>query len=200
MLYWINKKKKKFNQFISKEIKRNDVIILADYGHGLISKKAANKILNCGKFVSLNAQVNASNYGFHSLKKFSRIENLLINENELRHEIRDTNSSLDILAKSIMKEFKIKNLIITRGREGAVMFNKKKHPTFCPSFTNNIVDKVGAGDAMFAITSLCLKLKLPPEITLYLGCLAGAFSVENIGNSKSLNKNNFLRNIEYTLK
>jgi fructose-1-phosphate kinase PfkB-like protein len=59
---------------------------------------------------------------------------------------------------------------------------------------------VGAGDAMLAIVSLCLKFDLPDDLTLYLGSLAAATSVESIGNSIFVNKNKLLRQLEYSIK
>jgi hypothetical protein len=43
-------------------------------------------------------------------------------------------------------------------------------------------------------------MKLPDDLTLYLGSLAGASSVESIGNSQFINKNNLLRQVEYAIK
>ena len=38
------------------------------------------------------------------------------------------------------------------------------------------------------------------ELALFIGSLAGATAVENIGNSKFINKNELLRQIEYLIK
>ena len=53
---------------------------------------------------------------------------------------------------------------------------------------------------MLALVALCLKLKVPSDLTLFLGSLAGASAVENIGNSKNLERKNLLRTIEFILK
>ena len=42
------------------------------------------------------------------------------------------------------------------------------------AFASKIIDKVGAGDAMLAIISMCLKAKIPNDLSLLLGSLAGA--------------------------
>jgi rfaE bifunctional protein kinase chain/domain/rfaE bifunctional protein nucleotidyltransferase chain/domain len=181
--------------------KKSDLIVISDYGHGLISKETANKIVSINKFISLNAQVNASNYGYHSLRKYRKINSLVINENELRHELRDKKSSLPMLADKLINNFNIKTLIITRGKEGSLMIKKnKKKATYCPAFAVNIVDKVGAGDAMLAIVSLCQKIGMPDDLTLLVGSFASAISVESIANSQFADKNKILRKIEYSIK
>ena len=53
---------------------------------------------------------------------------------------------------------------------------------------------------MLAIITLCLKIKMPEELALFMGSLAGATAVENIGNSKSIDKNELLRQVEYLIK
>ena len=125
---------------------------------------------------------------------------MLINENELRHEMRDKLTDIKILSQKIKKKFKIRNLVVTRGRTGALIASKNVEFVECPAFTNNIVDKVGAGDTMLAIVSLCFKMNLPADLTIFLGSLAGADAVENLGNSSKLNKNKLIRTVEYSLK
>ena len=71
---------------------------MSDYGHGLITEKIAKLISQKKIFFSLNAQVNAANLGFHSLSKYRNIDALIINESELRHEMRDKNSDIDKLS------------------------------------------------------------------------------------------------------
>ena len=66
-----------------------DLVIVSDYGHGLISEKNAKLICEKAKFLALNAQVNAANIGFHSLKKYRNVNSVIINEKEIRHELRD---------------------------------------------------------------------------------------------------------------
>ena len=196
----INTSKKLVKQTKQKNLK-SDLIIISDYGHGFISKKSALDISKSKKFIALNAQVNASNYGYHSLEKYKKIDTLLINETELRHEMRDKLSDVYYLAEILRKKHNVKNLVVTRGRNGAFLIeSQNKRVINCPAFSNKVVDKVGAGDTMLSIVALCLKLKVPSDLTLFLGSLAGASAVESIGNSRSLEKNTLLRTIEFIIK
>ena len=194
---------------ISKQIFKNiktkfassDLLIISDYGHGFISENLARNLYKLNKFTALNAQVNASNYGYHSLNKYKKIDSLIINETELRHEIRDKLTNVYTLSKLLKSKYRINNLIVTRGRNGAFLISDKDNKIIeCPAFTDKVIDKVGAGDTMLSVISLCLKLKIPSELSLLLGSLAGAYSVENIGNSKALQKKDLLRQVEFILK
>ena len=101
----------------------------------------------------------------------------------------------------LQKRLNTKNLLVTRGKNGAILYDKKSR-TFkeSPAFANNVVDKVGAGDAMLSIISLLIKIGAPKDLSLLLGSFAGASSVETMGNSASITKKNFLRYIEFSLK
>ena len=191
----------KINKYIQKNIEKFDLIIISDYGHGFISDQTAKKIVAKKKYIALNAQVNASNVGYHTLQKYRNIDAAIINETELRHEMRNKRDDIKKLSIKLQKRLNTKNLLVTRGKNGAILYDKKSR-TFkeSPAFANNVVDKVGAGDAMLSIISLLIKIGAPKDLSLLLGSFAGASSVETMGNSASITKKNFLRYIEFSLK
>ena len=51
-------------QKFDKHIKDKDLIIVNDFGHGMITKKIAKYLTAKAKFLAVNAQVNAANIGF----------------------------------------------------------------------------------------------------------------------------------------
>ena len=175
-------------------VPKYDLTIVSDYGHGLISKKSANLVCNLSKYLALNAQVNASNIGYHTMDKYNNVECVVINETELRHETRNKSSPIKLLMKKLARKLKIKNLIVTQGSQGSTLFtaNAKKYYSSA-AFASKIVDKVGAGDAMLAAVSLCLKNNFDKNFSLLVASLAAAQSVETIGNSVPINKNKILK-------
>jgi len=191
---------RKLINHIRKSASSCDLILVSDYGHGFISDKVAKILNSTKKFFSLNAQVNASNRGYHSLRKYEKIDNLIINENELRHEMRDKISNIEKMSIKLIKDLKINKLTVTRGSDGAILIEKNGKLVYSPAFANKVVDKVGAGDAMLVVISLCTKIKMPSDLSLFLGSLAGATAVENIGNSKFINKNELLRQVQFSIK
>ena len=116
-----------FSNKLSKLIPRHDLIVVMDYGHGLISKSSANLICKKSKYLSLNAQINSSNVSFHTLRHYKNIDCVVINENELRHELRNRDSKLEILMKELTNRLNISNLVVTRGSNGATLYSKKKN-------------------------------------------------------------------------
>ena len=88
----------KISRYIENNLKNFDLIIVSDYGHGFISNRSAKKISKTKNFVALNAQVNASNIGYHTLQKYDQIDAMIINETELRHEMRNKNEEITIVS------------------------------------------------------------------------------------------------------
>lgn len=199
-----NKPNKDFSKILISKIKseltNSNMILVSDYGHNFIDKKSAKFISRIKKFKALNAQLNSANIGYHSLNNYRNIDVLVINELELRQELREDKLKLDFLAKILIKRNKIKNLIITKGKDGVVLYKNDFKPIFCPAFVSQSIDKVGAGDAMLSISSLAIKQGLDSELVLFLGSIAAAISVKNVGNKVSVNINDLVRIIEYMLK
>ena len=103
--------------------------------------------------------------------------------------------------KVLAKNLQTQNVVVTRGTDGAILFNKKKNVFIeCPAFASKIVDKVGAGDAMLALLSATLRAGYDEKFSLLIGSLAAAHTVESIGTGNSVNKETILRTIQHILK
>ncbi|MDG2060226.1 MAG: PfkB family carbohydrate kinase [SAR86 cluster bacterium] len=191
---------KEFQDKLTKLIPLHDLVIVADYGHGLISKNSSSLMSGSANFLSLNAQINASNIGFHTMDNYTDVDCIIINESELRYELRDRNGNIESIMKKLADNLKAKYIVVTQGSTGAVIYNTGSEIySRSPAFASNIVDKIGSGDAMLAILSLLLKQDCDMELALFLASLAAAQSVETIGNSKSVNKNEILKVIQHAI-
>ena len=59
------------------------------------------------------------------INKYLDFSSAIINETELRQELRDNSTDIRILVKKFIKRNKFKNMIITRGKNGALFVNHK---------------------------------------------------------------------------
>lgn len=191
----------KLQKKLREMIPKFDLVVVSDYGHGFISKNSAKLISKLSKYLALNAQINSSNVGYHTLKNYRNINCLIINEKEIRHESRNRSSKVEILMKDLAKSQNIMNLVVTKGIEGSILFNKKQNKFYyCDSFSKNAIDKIGAGDTMLSVISLCLKNKINLDLSLLLSSLAAAQSVRTMGNKKSIDRVNLIKSLEHILK
>ena len=191
------------NQFIEsfdKLSKEHDLIIISDYGHGIITPRIAEHISNSDKFVSLNAQVNAANIGTHNIRKYHDIDCLIVNATELQHEMRQREGNLEKLAIKLKNAINANHISVTQGSEGAFLLNGKKPVVTCPGFALKVVDKIGSGDALLALLSVSIYNKIDEDLSLFIASIAAAQSVESIGNSSPVNKLKLLKTISHFLK
>tara|TARA_B110000971_G_scaffold216158_1_gene250737 strand:- start:1909 stop:3432 length:1524 start_codon:yes stop_codon:yes gene_type:complete len=195
------KDEKLFNKFLRTNIPKHDLVVVSDYGHGLISNKSAKLICKFSKYVALNAQINAANIGYHSMSKYQNIDCLIVNEKELRHEMRDKKNTIEPMIKKFSKKQNIKNIIVTQGVTGSLLYDKKKNQfTHCEAFAKTAIDKVGAGDTMLSLIALFLKLNINKNLSMFVSSLGAAESVKNIGNKVALSKTKVLKAISHLLK
>ena len=190
----------KFIQSFDKLSKEHDLVIVSDYGHGIVTPRIAEHISNSEKFVSLNAQVNAANIGTHNIRKYKDINCLIINEDELQHEMRQREGDVLKMAAKLRGLINANYISVTRGKEGAFLLNNRKLPVLCPGFATQVVDKIGSGDALLALLSACLYSKIDDDLSLFIASIAAAQSVETIGNSVPVNKVMLLKIISHFLK
>jgi rfaE bifunctional protein kinase chain/domain/rfaE bifunctional protein nucleotidyltransferase chain/domain len=185
---------------IKSKINKNDMLIICDYGHNFLDKKIAAYISKTNKFKALNSQLNSSNTSYHSLQNYKNMDIVIINESELRLELREEKLDIKLLASNLIKRNKIKNLIVTQGKNGVTFFRNNSSPIYCPAFVEKSIDKIGAGDAMLSIVSLAIKQNLDPEIVLFLGSIASAYSVNTIGNELAVDFSEMDRFLKFSLE
>ena len=185
----------KFIKLIDENINDYDLVIVVDYGHGLITPKIVKRLEKESKFLSVNTQLNSFNSSFHSISKYQHADYVCVHSGELRHDYRNRYDSEENLMKDLYKRMDLKSLTITLGKKGSLMLNNSVLIK-CPAFASKIVDRVGAGDTFLAITSLCVVKKLPNQITLLLGSLMAAESVASVGTGNISKKVNLLKSIK----
>jgi len=189
-----------FIESFDKLSKEHDLVIISDYGHGIISPRIAEHISNSDNFVSLNAQVNAANIGTHSIRKYHDVDCLIINESELRHELRNRDGDIKGMATTLKDMINTKYISVTQGKDGAFLLNENKAPERCPGFASQVIDKIGSGDALLALLSVCLYSNIDEKLSLFIGSLAAAQSVETVGNRTPVSKVKLLKIISHLLK
>lgn len=177
--------KKKFLTKIKNHLSKNFIVV--DYGHGFLSNEIINEINKKKYLYTLNAQVNSTNRGYHGLFKYRYPLATIINEGELRYELKDKYSNIEYLMKKLKKNLISKNIIVTKGKQGMIMLNEKNEFLYCPSFHDEVVDKVGAGDTLLGFYSMAKFSGLQDDLCIFLGSLAAGISVGNLSNKRTIN-------------
>ncbi|MGB0908723.1 MAG: PfkB family carbohydrate kinase [Nitrospirales bacterium] len=177
-----------------------DVVIAADFGHGLMTKAAIDLVGTQSPFLAVNTQINAANNGFHTISKYSRADYVSIHETEIRLDQRDSHGDMNDIIKRLSTGLGCPSVMVTQGKRGTLLYQQDQGFFESPSLATKVVDRIGAGDALFALTAPCVAMGAPPDIVGLIGNLAGAQSVMTVGNSRSVDAVQLRRGVESLLK
>ena len=185
---------------LKERLQEFDVIIVADYDHGLITPKIIDILTNGAPFLAVNTQINAANIGFHTISKYDHADYVCIHEGEIRLDQRSRKGDLRDLVRDLSARINNPSVMITRGNNGSLFYRKDEGFTSCPAFAVEIVDRIGAGDAVLALTSLMAANKAPSDAINFVGNLVGADAVSIVGNKRALDRIKLMKSITSLMK
>jgi D-beta-D-heptose 7-phosphate kinase/D-beta-D-heptose 1-phosphate adenosyltransferase len=146
----------KITHFIEKVIPEADVVIVSDYGKGLITKHLMTRIVKAAKknrkiIIADPKGLDYSKYAGVTLITPNRKEAALASGVEITNE-----ASLMEAGVKIIGSVGIERLLITCGQDGMVLFEKGKKPHKIRAEARQVFDVSGAGDTVIAVVGLCL--------------------------------------------
>jgi rfaE bifunctional protein kinase chain/domain/rfaE bifunctional protein nucleotidyltransferase chain/domain len=177
-----------------------DVVIAVDYGHGMIGEEAVEILSSQARFLAVNTQMNAGNRGFNTVRKYKRADYVCISEGEIRLEVRSRKRNLQDIVSEVGESLSCPNIVVTRGSEGVLCYSEKEGFSEAPALAIQVVDRTGAGDAVFSISSLCVAQKAPMDIVGFIANAVGAEAVRTVGHRSSIQRLPLYRYIETLLK
>lgn len=172
----------------------SDLIIAADFGHGFFTDSLIRRLWASSKFLAVNVQSNAGNRGYNTIGKWRRADYVCLANHEVSLEVRQRDGDPKLKLLEVMKRIACPTWIVTLGKDGLIHYRADQDLLAiweAPALARKVVDRVGAGDCVFAVTSLLVKLGAPPEIVCFLGSAAGAFKSEHLGNSTPIQRHTF---------
>jgi bifunctional ADP-heptose synthase (sugar kinase/adenylyltransferase) len=159
-----------------------DVVIAADYGHGLLGPRSVRTLAERARFLAVNTQANPGNLGFNVVTKYPRAGYVCIGELEARLAMRDRWSPVTELVAAVRDVLKCPAISMTRGHEGVLASGADELCWEIPPLSREVVDRMGAGDAYLAITSPCVAAGIPMDVVGLLGSAAAALALRTVGN------------------
>ena len=165
-----------------------DAFVFSDFRHGIFSRRTIPQLtasLPSGPLRVADSQV-ASRWG--NILDFQGFDLLTPNEREARFALGDQDSVIRPLALELYRRAQCKTLILKLGARGIITYrapslNDYRAFFVIDSFAGNVVDPVGAGDALLAYATLSLVATKSPVIASILGSMAAAVACEHEGNN-----------------
>jgi cytidyltransferase-like protein len=170
-----------------------DLVLVADFGHGLLDRKAINsRIADRGEsFVAATAQVNSSNYGYNLPSKYSGADYYSVNRTEAELCLRERNLPLAEIVDRMAELLNAPALSVTDGERGVVV-RRNRDLFLLPTLSTSVVDTIGCGDAYFALSSLAARLGCPARMVALAGSIAAAAVAQRRGTDSPTSEQEFL--------
>ncbi len=175
---------------LKSKIKDYEILVVSDFGHGLLSKNIRKYITKNSNYLALNVQTNSSNFGFNTISKYDKANFISLNNRELQMYFQDNEYHNTDLLKKLIKIKKYNKILLTASNEGVIFFDGNYIKTH-KAFTSRPVDTIGAGDAVFSIGSLFSYIN-QDEYIPQIANIVGAIAVKIIGNKEPVTKSKIL--------
>ena len=185
--------RRRFARRLADLVATHDLAIVCDYGHGVLDEATIEVLERTAPHLALNCQTNSSNFGFNPITKYSRADSFCVDQTELRVAFRDRSSSEQELLTRLRDHLGADFGWLTLGSSGSLAVSPSGELERAPALTLHVRDTIGAGDAFFAIASLCARLGQPVDVGSFLANVAGALAVNVPGNKKPLDRLEFLK-------
>jgi len=193
--------RKEIDRITSERVRGGDVVIVTDFGHGMIAPSTIDALIANSKFLAINAQSNSGNHGYNLITKYPRADYICIDAPEARLAATDKFSDIaSVIETSLHGKIDCDNMIITHGSFGCYPFSSKTGVARVPAFTKTVVDTVGAGDAFLTITAPLVAAGGNIEDVAFIGNAAGAIKVGIVGHRNSVEKAPLVKFVTALLK
>jgi len=164
-----------------------DAVVFSDFRHGIFNRHTIPELTSAipdGVFRAADSQV-ASRWG--NILEFEDFDLIAPNEREARFSLGDQDSVIRPLALELRRRSRCKTLILKLGERGIITYRSDSPVDYraffaIDTFVDNVVDAVGAGDALLAYSTLGMVATKNEVIASILGSMAAGVECESDGN------------------
>ena len=187
-------------ELIEKSLPDHDLVVVNDFGHGMLSDSIREQLVKSGKYLAVNTQTNSANLGFNPITRYRHADYACIDEPEVRLATRVKFEDLRTVGLRLRDELGARALMVTWGPRGSIMFDRETGIHESPALSVNIVDRIGAGDAFFAATAPCMYSGYPSDLVSFVGNCVGALKVAIVCNREPVDPVSLFKFIQHLLK
>ncbi|MFC1741088.1 PfkB family carbohydrate kinase [Nanoarchaeota archaeon] len=178
-------------EYLHEEVPKYDVVIVGDFGHGFITDRIRRVLEEKSRFLAVNAQSNSSNMGYNYFTLYKKMDFFTGNEEEFRLPVSMRFEDIREVIDKVRSTCGFKKFLLTRSKHGSI-FVADDEIFEGKGFITRVTDAVGAGDAVFAITSLVTYTGADNNLVAFLSNCVGGIAVSTQGNKDSVTKEKLL--------
>jgi D-glycero-beta-D-manno-heptose-7-phosphate kinase len=163
-------------------VRASDALLISDYGYGAATPQLFDAIRSRSSLngipVTLDSRYRALSYGGITAATPNEFEL----EEALRTRIGNDNARLMAAGRAVMQKMRLQSLVITRGKDGMVLFTRQGKPVAIPIHgSDETADVTGAGDTVIATYTAALAAGADAESAARLANYAGGIVVMKRG-------------------
>jgi cytidyltransferase-like protein len=176
---------------LARQIRETDsrAVVFSDFRHGIFNRRTIPALIEAiprGAFRVADSQV-ATRWG--NILEFKGFDLITPNEREARFALADQDTGVRPLAAQLHEQGEVSTVILKLGDRGVITCRNGGGPTGAPrsffvvdSFVEQLVDAVGAGDALLAYATLAMVSDGSQVMATIIGSIAAALECEVDGN------------------
>lgn len=172
-----------------------DGILLSDYGIGIMTPKIIEEAINAAKISGKTIVVDSQD----DLYRFNGATLMTPNQPDVEKTIGYKIKEKKMLLKAgqdLLENTDSENIIITRGGDGMVLFEKNGNITEIPAFNRTeVFDVTGAGDTVSAAVTLALCAGADAASASVIGNLSASLVVRKFG-AATTSREELIENLE----
>jgi D-beta-D-heptose 7-phosphate kinase/D-beta-D-heptose 1-phosphate adenosyltransferase len=169
--------------FVNKMRKDIHAVVVSDYAKGVISPQLMKGLreIVADSGIVLGVDPKKSNF-----EHYKGIDVITPNHHEASAfsgiEIVDE-GSLEAAGHKILRDLKCRSVLITQGRDGMTLFEKKREPVHIPTVARKVFDVTGAGDTVISTFCLGLAAGMDLKSAALISNFAAGIVVGEVGTS-----------------
>ena len=168
--------------FIEKTLPKAGVVIIEDYGKGMITPELLTHVLKEAKRFNKPVLVDPKEKHFSYYRGVTAITP---NRKEAlsAYGVLENGEvpTLQVVGKKLLKLFACQAVLITLGEEGMILFEKDGAVTKIPTAAQEVYDVSGAGDTVIAVFAMALAAQATMKEAAILANLAAGIVVGKLG-------------------
>jgi D-beta-D-heptose 7-phosphate kinase/D-beta-D-heptose 1-phosphate adenosyltransferase len=172
---------KQLVELVTDRIHSFDVILISDYGKGLLSETVLRQVIQVARENKKPIIIDPKGLKF---KKYAEATAITPNKREASLaagvEIVD-DASLMLAGQKLLHEIRVQQVLMTCGKQGMVLFEDGKEPHRIAAEVRQVFDVSGAGDTVLAVLGLGLASGLSFPHAAALANVAAGIVVGKVG-------------------
>jgi rfaE bifunctional protein kinase chain/domain len=175
-------------------VRASDALLVSDYGYGAASPEIFQQVRGAAKNIPISLDSR------YRMLQFAGATAATPNEPEVEAALgvsigTDTDKLL-AAGKALLERMKLQSLVITRGHDGMMAFERRHKPVPIPIFgSDQVADVTGAGDTVIATFTAALAAGADTESAARLANFAGGIVVMKRGTA-TLNRQELIAAID----